>query len=453
MKDTAFFGKTIFAIFLLIIFIIFINVSVYFFVTDFVIQNEKEKIAIYSSFVVSNLKKVALQFIDQHNEDKIYKLIEDNIGELNKYQWQIIVVNRSAFVLYDSQRNINKITENERDYSKDPAVREAFLGSWDVRKIYIDDEFYYTISDVVPFVNWIVIFKIRESIFLKKIHRLVVPQFVFSFLVIVAIIITAIIFIKRVLTPIEILTDNLKRYGDGEAVSQLNVSSGKRVNEAIYAFNSMVKEKDELEEEVLKIAERERERIGIDLHDELGQILTGVSFQLMSLKDELKEKSHLKENIDYIGELITLAISKVRSISKMLFPVIEDNILVTIEELIKNFIKVYNVKIDFLYEEEFFVKDNFVGVNLYHIIMEALTNAVKHGKANHIKVLVKSKDKFSLEIIDNGSGFDVNQKSSGIGLKNIKYRAKIIGGKVNISSEIGKGSCLKLELKERGMYD
>jgi signal transduction histidine kinase len=86
---------------------------------------------------------------------------------------------------------------------------------------------------------------------------------------------------------------------------------------------------------------------------------------------------------------------------------------------------------------------------LFRILQEALTNIVKHAKASAIKIHISThSDKFVLEISDNGIGFDVNHKvrNDSYGMIGMKERVLLLDGELNISSEQGKGTCLRVEM-------
>lgn len=440
-----FFLKSKIFILIFLLLLIFINVLIYFSVTSFIFKNEEEKIYIYSSFVIQNLKKGIFKLKDGLNYEEIYNFIDENIGELNKYKWQILVLDKKGFLLYDSHRTF-KLMKKDDNYFKELYLKEVLFGKDEINKVKIKGEKYFVYSALISELEWMIIFQIKEEIFLEKFYNLLLPQIIFSILVFILIVLFIIFFIKNILSPIEVLTFNLKKYGEGENIRQINITSRNReISAAVTAFNEMIKERNSLEEELLKIAEKERERIGRDLHDDLGQILTGINFQFMLLKEELKNNYNITTNLDELTNLISMVISKVKNISKMLFPAIEEDLLITIEELVKNFIQTYKIKIDFLYDKDISITNGFLVTNIYHILTESLNNSIKHGNASYIKIILKKGDKFVLEIIDNGKGFDPNAKSYGMGLKNIKYRARIIGGNVFINSELGKGTLLRVE--------
>jgi two-component system CheB/CheR fusion protein len=87
-----------------------------------------------------------------------------------------------------------------------------------------------------------------------------------------------------------------------------------------------------------------------------------------------------------------------------------------------------------------------VNTNLYHIAQEAVQNAIRHGRADHIVIeMIYRKTWFSLSITDNGTGFDPSRESRGMGLRIMNYRAKLMGASLDIESG-DSGTCITLKL-------
>jgi len=169
---------------------------------------------------------------------------------------------------------------------------------------------------------------------------------------------------------------------------------------------------------------------------------------MITLKDELKlNKINNTETVDYISDLISTAISKTRNIAKVLSPIIENDLYLSIKDLINNFKKIYDINIDFKYNKGIEIKDEILINNLYHIVLESLNNAIKHGKADKILInLNKVKNNIELKITDNGTGFNKKNTGSGMGLKNINYRTELINGDLKIFTKSGKGTTIIVKI-------
>lgn len=192
--------------------------------------------------------------------------------------------------------------------------------------------------------------------------------------------------------------------------------------------------------------EKERKEIGKELHDNIGQQLTTTKLYL-----DLARSSATGETM----EMVTLAlksvsdvINEIRSISHSLVPqTLGDLGLVeSIAELIDSIGVVQLMNIGF--EHRNFVEDGIPEnqkLMFYRIIQEQLNNVVKHANAGNVSISLQTKNDFiTLVIKDDGDGFDLEQMRKGLGLTNIKNRAELFGGTVNIIAAPGKGCTLKV---------
>ncbi|WKK67336.1 tetratricopeptide repeat-containing sensor histidine kinase [Lutimonas zeaxanthinifaciens] len=95
-----------------------------------------------------------------------------------------------------------------------------------------------------------------------------------------------------------------------------------------------------------------------------------------------------------------------------------------------------------------------IKINLYRTVQESIYNIIKHAQCNRVDITIERKDaKIELKIVDNGIGFDTNRKKKGIGLNNIKSRAKNIGGRISIESEKKNGTAIKLTIPTKTFYN
>ena len=190
--------------------------------------------------------------------------------------------------------------------------------------------------------------------------------------------------------------------------------------------------------QIIEITEREQRRIGQDLHDSLGQILTGIGFISKMLEQKLLAKSlHEAEQAAEITKLVSEAVGQTSSLVKVLNPVRlhEDGLSFALEELAYNMKRIFGVTCDFKCEEPVYInKDESIVKNLYRIVQEAINNAIRHGGAKNILIcLASSNPGVTLTIQDDGSGFsDSSKDNGGQGLKIMKYRAKTIGASLHI---------------------
>ncbi len=191
-----------------------------------------------------------------------------------------------------------------------------------------------------------------------------------------------------------------------------------------------------LEEELLKISNREQRWIGQDLHDGLCQTLAGLrmktEFIARNLSDDAGTKSELREIAKRLGG----AVKEARMVARGLSPVdIESyGLMSALEELTESVASLHQVSCRFSCDRPVLIEDNTVAIHLYRIAQEAIHNAVRHGHAKNLVVsLSRAKDSTTLAIADDGSGFPADACSSrGMGIRIMGYRAEMINGSFSI---------------------
>ena len=191
----------------------------------------------------------------------------------------------------------------------------------------------------------------------------------------------------------------------------------------------------------LDTQEKERERIGANLHDDIGPLLS--SFK-MYFKNELNAAyRNDKDEIQTILEVLDENIEQVRDFSRDLVPNVlkQFGMRSALDELKRRTEKTSDIAIQLDIQEEI-TKDEQAQLSVYRIVQETINNAIRHGGAKNIKITLKWKNKLFLQIQDDGMGFDTSQKNQGLGLRNIEARAKSIGAKLEIKSEPGKGTAV-----------
>jgi signal transduction histidine kinase len=192
----------------------------------------------------------------------------------------------------------------------------------------------------------------------------------------------------------------------------------------------------QLEQKILDISDAERRRIGQDLHDGLGQHLTGVAFLSKALQQRLAAKS-LPEAADAtkIAALVNESIGQSRALAKGLAPVgLEDSGLAgALSQLATSTSTVFGIECDSQCDETIDLIDLAVATHLYRIAQEAVNNAVRHGKAKQIAIELESTEhRLRLSIQDNGSGIANGSDRGGMGLQIMHFRARMIGGSLGV---------------------
>jgi len=197
---------------------------------------------------------------------------------------------------------------------------------------------------------------------------------------------------------------------------------------------------------LLTVTDAEQQRIGADLHDGLGQQLTGLSCLAAALSDRLKAgDSEAAAQAATIAQLASDAIAQSRALARGLCPVQLENtgLVVALEEMAANARTLHGIEARFVVRGEPPACDHLAAMHLYRIAQEAVHNAVRHGKARQVRIALTSrKREHRLLITDDGCGFDpsAHGQAPGGGLRLMGYRAAMIGGVLSTDSRPGLGT-------------
>lgn len=245
----------------------------------------------------------------------------------------------------------------------------------------------------------------------------------------VLVVFTALMFvIHRAIRAVNFVTENLM---------QTNVRMEREISD-----------RKRLEKELLGIIERERQRIGQELHDGIGQQLTGIEFMTEVLGKKLGEKN-LDEERSYalkINNHVTHAAVQAHNLAKGLHPMdLEKNGLVaSLQELAANNAQLFDVSCNLISDQDFPISNTLAAINIYRITQEAITNAIKHGKAKNITIqLTAHNGGFKLTVENDGLDFpEILPDNKGMGLRIMDHRAEIISGSLEIKKALNAGTLL-----------
>lgn len=228
-------------------------------------------------------------------------------------------------------------------------------------------------------------------------------------------------------------------------------AQGQRVAEGVFED---VTEEMELRREVVAISARERQRLGQDLHDDLGQHLAGLALLAASLGRRL-EKAGLESASEAreLERMVGLAVRKTRHLARGVHPpALEPGGLPgALEELAREVEKLFGLPVSVEVDPGLGVSTDFSASHLYRIAQEALSNAARHGAATEATVswALESGARV-LTIRDDGAGFGPEeQESRGLGLRIMRYRARLLGGRLDVRSRPGEGTRVRVELPGR----
>jgi two-component system, LuxR family, sensor kinase FixL len=261
--------------------------------------------------------------------------------------------------------------------------------------------------------------------------------------------------------PGEIALETIRFCSDGHPVHVSQTISPIRDARGSYAGISVIAHditaRKRLEREVLESSSREQQRIGRELHDSLGQELTGVSYLAKSLSQKLSAAaSPLAETAATIAAGIQRALREVRSAVQGLVPVEVDasGFMVALEKLATD--TGSRCGIDCKVESAIPVQidDNLLATHLYRIVQEAINNAVKHAQAHRIVVRPESHNgTLAVTVEDDGVGMtDQAGGNGGMGLRIMRYRAGVIDATLDVQSAPGRGTAVVCLVKRKTQH-
>ncbi len=198
--------------------------------------------------------------------------------------------------------------------------------------------------------------------------------------------------------------------------------------------------------------ERERKRIAKELHDGLGQYLSASNMNFEAVKNSLDELSDKKREKFYTGlNLLQHAIDETRTIAHNLMPTaIEDyGLKLAIQALIDHLDRASDINFSFAYDLSGSALNQQAQINLYRVIQEALSNAIKYADCTKVSVqLYKHEQIISCMIEDNGIGatIDATAESQGMGIRSMKTRVNALSGTIEFNSKPSSGMTILIEL-------
>lgn len=208
------------------------------------------------------------------------------------------------------------------------------------------------------------------------------------------------------------------------------------VEAALYEWN-ILDEHRRLQAEVMEIPQREQQRLGRELHDGLGQELTGLGLLARSLAKRLAgASSREQEMAEQLATGLEQALAEVRILARGLIPVQTDalGLVSALEELAARISEQSGITIELRHENPILISDNETATHVYRIVQEAITNSIKHAKANTIVLILEADEHQAvIEVRDNGRGLPEDAcKKAGLGLRTMFHRCQLFGGSLDI---------------------
>jgi two-component system, NarL family, sensor histidine kinase UhpB len=255
--------------------------------------------------------------------------------------------------------------------------------------------------------------------------------------------------LRRAVAPLERLATRMEMVDLLHPGQRLQIVREDEVGRVVRAFNQML---DRLESERQQsgrrvLAAQEAERLGIarDLHDEVGQVLTGVLLQLDSIAGAAPA---YREDLDEAKSAVRRALDEVRRISSELRPEMLEHLglISALTELTTTFGRLSGIRVERRFEQSLPELEPDKELALYRIAQESLTNVARHAQATHVTVaLERGGGSVVLRVADDGRGFDGTPQEHG-GLRSMRERALLIDGALAIRTAPGGGIEVRLEV-------
>ena len=225
----------------------------------------------------------------------------------------------------------------------------------------------------------------------------------------------------------------------------------RRVDERTAALEHEMAEHRRLDQEIARVADRERRRLGHDLHDSLGQHLTGTALAAQVLKEKLAARSAPETGeAEKLVRCVEEGIDLTRNLARGFFsPELDaEGLVVALQHLAETVTERFGIECVLDGDELIRIHDSTVANQLYQIAQEAVTNSVKHAAARQIDIRLETHGpELGLSIIDDGVGFPDRPRSEGLGLRLMRHSAALSGATFDVRRNGEKGTIATCRLK------
>jgi len=261
--------------------------------------------------------------------------------------------------------------------------------------------------------------------------------------------------VRQGVKPVTDFLNALKDIEKGRFTARLDHYSIREINDLSEHFNAMAhalenaeRDNTRLTHELMRLQEKERAHLARELHDDLGQYLTGIRAQAYLIK----ASANNPDVVSSVGEQITVNCDAMhisfRQLIRKLHPVILEQLglLEAIRTLVDNWSQSHHIKVNLQLPDDLISLSDESNTHIYRIIQEALNNIARHAQASLVDISLSShKNSLALTVSDNGVGSECSE-GSGLGLRSMRERARCMQGTLNFKQLAEGGSMVSMEI-------
>ncbi|MBT2969875.1 MAG: sensor histidine kinase [Candidatus Thiodiazotropha sp. (ex Ctena orbiculata)] len=279
-------------------------------------------------------------------------------------------------------------------------------------------------------------------------------------LVFLAVNIMVYLVVAHALRPISHITKALSDIESGQLETRLPIFKlpemagiSKKFNTMAATMQNSILHNQRLTQRIIRLQETERKSLAQELHDEIGQHLTAIHVDASVIKQSTDLSSSIK-SARAIDEIACHMMVILRSMLKRLRPggLDELSFIDALQELIDSWQQRHTqTDLSYRIQGNFSLHDEAIQLTLYRILQECLTNISRHSGATEVRInLEESKTDYSLQVTDNGKGFDVDEQRSSFGISGMQQRVESVNGEMDIDAKPGDGAVIRIIIPRQG---
>jgi signal transduction histidine kinase len=437
----------------------------------------------FADLVVDRKGKTIGVLVARIPASEFYGMLDEimNSGRTTQ-KYELDIMDRDGLILFSNHNPDAVLTSTDEDFDLInealPAVRsvdslteihrETHSAETRVLMVFAKEQGYRSFKGN----GWILKMMYPADVAFAPVHALARQSFMVVVglsLVELAIILFVLLYI--VIRPIKKTNEVTALLGSGDLNARVNILSSDEIGKLGHSFNSMASNLKEAREQlssaaetalaraklaerkIIEISEETQQQIGRELHDDLGQQLTGIAFMAEVVRQHLKNSGHPEaESVAKITALINEAIMKAHNLAHDLYPVEmkETGLRAMLTRLANNTQSIYGIECEFTCKGKPKIEAPLTNTNVFRIVQEAVHNAVKHSGASKIAIkMTASPESMAIEVDDNGRGIGKQldtKKDGGLGMHTMQYRASLLNAVLAISERQGGGTRVSLTL-------